>query len=381
MFISCSCDEKAKKLYFYTFIFMISYGCFILLGAVYYRISVNLIFYVNSSSRILVIIPHFITKLIFKNDDYKKQRAKLKPKNTINDYIILILNIIVNWLFALYIFVCNDIHLSTQGLLILILSLHLKIIHKRKFEKHKIFCLVLLIIFFLLYDIISCILTNKIINLKIIISQFILILLYSSTLIYRKYLIEEKYISPYAVCSLFGTIDFSFLFLLGLISYKFGNFLYINNTPVDIPKFDKIIEDPSIILKFIPFIIFLIIYYISYYLLIDELTLIHPVILETITTFAEKSINILNRDIKNKGFYFTFFLISFIIVVIILFVYIEIIELKCCGLNYNTRRNLLKREQFESSDIQNSITKTEKDKFRLTIDSEYDIEFIDDDIN
>ena len=91
------------------------------------------------------------------------------------------------------------------------------------------------------------------------------------------------------------------------MAYNYKNFLYINNKPVDLPKFDDIIEEPFLIIKFIPFIICLIIFYITYYLLIDELTLIHPVILETITTFLEKSVIILLGDIKNKGFYIVFF--------------------------------------------------------------------------
>ena len=99
MFISCSCDEKARRLYLYTLIFMMSYGCYILLLAVYFKISVNLVFYVNSSSRTLVIIPYFIIKVLFKNNDNILHKEKLKIKNTIRDYIILFLIIINQWFF------------------------------------------------------------------------------------------------------------------------------------------------------------------------------------------------------------------------------------------------------------------------------------------
>ena len=233
---------------------------------------------------------------------------------------------------------------------------------------------IILIIFFLLYDILSCIISNKIISFKIIMVQIVYILLYTVILIYRKFLMEEKHMSPYVVCSIFGVVDLFFLIILGIMAYNYKNFLYIKNKPVDLPKFDDIIEEPFLIIKFIPFIICLIIFYITYYLLIDELTLIHPVILETITTFLEKSVIILLGDIKNKGFYIVFFLISFFFLVIILFIFIEIIELKCCGLNQNTRRELLKREQIESLDILNSMNN--EYNFRVPINDQYEIEFI-----
>ena len=374
MFISCSCDEKARRLYLYTLIFMMSYGCYILLLAVYFKISVNLVFYVNSSSRTLVIIPYFIIKVLFKNNDNILHKEKLRIKNTIRDYIIFFLIIINQWFFCLFILVSFDVHLSTQGILILLLSLYIKITHKTKIERHKMCSFIILIIFFLLYDILSCIISNKIISFKIIMLQIVYILLYTVILIYRKFLMEEKHMSPYVVCSIFGVVDLFFLIILGIMAYNYKNFLYINNKPVDLPKFDDIIEEPFLIIKFIPFIICLIIFYITYYLLIDELTLIHPVILETITTFLEKSVIILLGDIKNKGFYIVFFLISFFFLVIILFIFIEIIELKCCGLNQNTRRELLKREQIESLDILNSMNN--EYNFRVPINDQYEIELI-----
>ncbi len=218
MFISCSCDEKARRLYLYTLIFMMSYGCYILLLAVYFKISVNLVFYVNSSSRTLVI-----------NNDNILHKEKLKIKNTIRDYIILFLIIINQWFFCLFILVSFDVHLSTQGILILLLSLYIKITHKTKIERHKMCSFIILIIFFLLYDILSCIISNKIISFKIIMVQIVYMLLYTVILIYRKFLMEEKHMSPYVVCSIFGVVDLFFLIILGIMAYNYKNFLYVNN--------------------------------------------------------------------------------------------------------------------------------------------------------
>ena len=154
-----------------------------------------------------------------------------------------------------------------------------------------------------------------------------------------------------------------------LIGYNYKNFLSYNQKEITLSLLIniKIANIPSILLKSIPFIILYIIFYCCYYLIIDKFTIIHGVIMEIITLFS----NILIKRLKEQEIYIiVIFAILYIFIIIGLFIFIEIIELKFCGLNKNTRRNILDREK---KDRKYSEEENEQNN-RVSINSDFDVE-------
>ena len=367
MFISCSYDNKTKNLYLYILGFVISFAVILIMRSQDFFEEPYILFpYVNSLSRILVIIPYFIEKKFIKSN-YKK----LPSKNTKYDYIIFILNIFINTLFILFSKAYSSFYFSFQGTILLFLSIFMRFSSDFKFYKHRIVGILIFFIFSIIIDILS----NSYEKTKVtfefsqIIIQFIYFILYSVTLNYRKYLMEAKYVSPFMVCSIFGLLDLIFQIILELIGYNYKNFLSYNQKEITLSLLAniKIANIPSILLKSIPFIILYIIFYCCYYLIIDKFTIIHGVIMEIITLFS----NILIKRLKEQEIYIiVIFAILYIFIIIGLFIYIEIIELKFCGLNKNTRRNILDREK---KDRKYSEEENEQNN-RVSINSDFDVE-------
>jgi hypothetical protein len=367
MFVSCSCDNKTKNLYLYILGFVISFAVILIMRVQdYFKEAFQLFSYVNSLSRILIIIPYFIEKKCIKYDDKKPP-----SKNTKYDYIIFILNIFINTLFVCFSKGYNCFYFSFQGTILLFLSIFMRFSSDFKFYKHRIVGILIFFIFSIIIDILS----NSYEKTKVtfefsqIIIQFIYFILYSVTLNYRKYLMEAKYVSPFMVCSIFGLLDFIFQIISELIGYNFKNFLSYNEKEITLSllKDVEIANIPSILVKSIPFIILYIIFYCCYYLIIDKFTIIHGVIMEIITLFS----NILiKRFVDLEAYRIVIFSILYCFIIIGLFIYIEIIELKFCGLNKYTRREILDREKKERK----NISEENENSNRVSINSDFDLE-------
>lgn len=366
MFISCSFDKKTRNLYLYILGFVISFTTILIMRAQdFFKETYQYFSYVNSLSRILVIIPYFIEKIYFKNN-----KKNPHSKNTIYDYIIFILNILINTLFVMFHKGYDGFYFSFQGATVVFLSLYMKLSTDFKFYKHRIIGISIFFIFSIIIDILSNIYDSISTPYKTqFIIQFFIWGLYSVTLNYRKYLMEAKYVSPFMVCSIFGLHDFIIQIIFEIIGNNYKNFLSYNQKEITLSLLDNIkIDDiPSIILKSIPYIILYNILYCCYYLIIDRYTVIHGVIVEIITLFAD----ILIRRFKDKSIMeIAIFSILYIFVIIGLFIYIEIIELKFCGLNKYTRRKILEREQDEQKYINEENDRND----RVSIDNDFTVE-------
>ena len=154
---------------------------------------------------------------------------------------------------------------------------------------------------------------------------------------------EQKNISFYIVCFFYGFIEFII---------KFPSFL-----PILKHKTYKTILSSLALLVF--FLTFNFIFYRTIY----ENTVIYWVIFFIYIQFIE--------SIGYKLFEFSNFLdfsiiISGIFILICLFIYAEIIELNFCGLNENTRRNILKRELEEKKDINLNDDELKNDKIEIS---------------
>jgi predicted ferric reductase len=180
---------------------------------------------------------------------------------------------------------------------------------------------------------------------------------------------EAKYVSPFMVCSIFGLFDFIVQIIFELIGYNYKNFLSYKEKEITLSLLRNVemADIPSILLKSIPFIILYIIFYCCYYLIIDKFTVIHGVIMEIITLFSD----ILIKRVKGQESYkIAIFSILYIFIIIGLFIYIEIIELKFCGLNKYTRREILDREKKERK----NISEGNENSNRVSINSDFDLE-------
>ena len=371
MFISCSFDNRSKKLYLYMLGFVLSFTCILIMRKTDFLKEVFDIFlYVNSLGRILVIIPYFASKYVLKsitNEAWKK--------NSKNDYIIFILNIFIDFIFVLFSKAISGFYFSSESLLLLFILLLTMPSNKYEIYKHKTIGLVSFVILAFLIDIFTYIfkIREKLPQFKYIVVVLIYTLLYSITLYYRKYLMDKKYISPFIVCLFYGILDLIAQIILEIIGYKYKEFIYLNGRKINIigfSNYEALKNTPILLLKSIPYIICYVILYCFYYLLIANFSLIHGVIMEIITLFADVLLTFCNNE---AVYVYAVMFIIYAFIVISLFIYIETIQLRFCGLSADTRSELLEREKIDFNKISENI---DKDKDRVSIDDEYDVDFL-----
>ena len=371
MFISCSFDNRSKKLYLYMLGFVLSFTCILIMRKTDFLKEVFDIFlYVNSLGRILVIIPYFASKYVLKSITNEAW-----TKNSKNDYIIFILNIFIDFIFILFSKAISGFYFSSESLLLLFILLLTMPSNKYEIYKHKTIGLISFVILAFLIDIFTYIfgIREKLPQFKYIVVVLIYTLLYSITLYYRKYLMDKKYISPFIVCLFYGILDLIAQIILEIIGYKYKDFIYLNGRKINIigfSNYDALKNTPILLLKSIPYIICYVILYCFYYLLIANFSLIHGVIMEIITLFADVLLTFCNNE---AAYVYAVMFIIYAFIVISLFIYIETIQLRFCGLSADTRSELLEREKIDFNKISENI---DKDKERVSIDDEYDVDFL-----
>ena len=195
---------------------------------------------------------------------------------------------------------------------------------------------------------------------------------------------DEKYISFYIVCCIFGICDLIFQIILDILGYYYGNFIYFQGVKVNFSSINDIEINASVFLKSLPFVISYIIFYCFYYVIIDKFTAVHGAILEIFTLLADNLIDLIKYKNVSEALLFGFL---FSCIIFSLFVFTEIIELNFCGLNKNTRRNIIKRENIEKSKYkyiieerkrsrlgQLSKSLTDLDSSDISLDEQYKVE-------
>ena len=219
-----------------------------------------------------------------------------------------------------------------------------------KLYSHKIISLIMFFIFSILIDICIYLISGKPSFNYVHIIIIIFSAFYSSIYwIYQKYLIDNKYISLYIICSFFGLMDLIFYIIIEIIGIKFGNFLYFNNNQIIISYFSIKGKENIFaqLLKSSPFIV-LNSFFILYIILINYIPIIYV---------------ILFYYLNNLYFFILIIVIVlFIFLLISIMIYLEIIELKFCGLNKNTRRNILKRENSHKIELERMMNGEEEDE-------------------
>lgn len=164
----------------------------------------------------------------------------------------------------------------------------------------------------------------------------------STVLVYQKYLIDIEFYSVEFVSFIFGFCNSIFLSIIEIINIYCGKIMSLNHAYINIINFEI---SWTIVFSFFCCSIF----YIFYYQIIFHFSPLH-ILIYYIT--AEFILNF-NIILDNETIIILILILIYILSIFSFLIFLEIIELKFCGLNKNTRRNIIKREQDEILDIFN----------------------------
>ena len=351
-------DKKTKRLYLLISLIWIFYIISFIIE--YFELIIELDDllkykeFINSIARIMVILPFLIHKIFIKKKNYNIKLKKKDSNRNIKSYIILIL-IIINNFFSIFfkLLFIGSFDYINEAILLFFLSILMKFYSDFNFYKHKILALFLFSIFAIIID---RIILHNIFNFETILFNIYIQFLLSIKYSYQQYLISNKYISIYKVCSFFGLIDFIFLIVINILINQFNNKFTFKVDYIDNYYFKTIIfKNYKIIPKLIPLIIIYIIIFIIEYLIVYYFSLIHLIIIDVFTYIFTTSY----QEFRYKLGIVSYIILGIIVIFILIsiFIYLELIELKFGGLNKNTRRNILKREKKEKMEIDPNIYK------------------------
>ena len=210
-------------------------------------------------------------------------------------------------------------------------------------------------------------------------------ILYSTFFVYINGLMEYKFISPYKCCYMIGMINVPLIIIIYIVLPLF--FEECNDYCFNIVDLfrDKHLTEINII----RLIIFILIYGILMALLtktINDFTLYHIYIPFLIENFIKNIINAIdkynyyrnddiNDDINKKKIVYIiiFLIISFFIELIMILIFLEIIEVKFCGLNKNLKKNIELRALTDSTICLDDDNNDDKDDERYSIEKDNNI--------
>ena len=285
--------------------------------------NLNIIEYI---SKILLINPYLYQKISQKDNKIITNKGKINI-----NHILLVIIVIFFYLINVHIeqFNLNNFYLEIISIQFIDL-----IFFRKQFYSHHILSLIL-IIFSL-----SIIIINEydsIKSLNVIILIIIKNYCESFSILLIKYINTVYFTNIYLLGSLIGL--FSFIFQL--IQIK------LNNLGFEI--------------SLIYYFIICLLLNIMYFYIIFKLDAIHATLCYHISYTL---VDFLTKDTKLNNNILLFYLFSQIL---ILYIYLEILELKFCGLNKNIKSNIIKRSEYETKEIINknnkffkNIIKTEK---------------------
>ena len=359
---SCGFDQRTKKLYILFFGLILSYTPIFIIQNFDNFKEINAFENLTRAiAKILIIIPYFIRKKCCKKK-IVKNRNKIIVKNNTKDYIILIFFPIIYFLRKVITYIFKETYeFINQSLTLIFLSFFMKFYSTFRFYNYNI---ISVIMFATLAIILDAFIYKEAFTFILILLNILSSVLYSVELYYRKYLMDNKYISLYKIICFCGIIDFIILTILEILTINYK--LFFNKQIIEIPiQYRDIKTNYFLIVSgSILILIFYSIHIIIFYLLIYHFTPIHAVVIDTIKI----SIQSIYKFKFLKVFYKIYIITLIIFSILSLFIYLEIIELKCCGLNKNIRKNILKRMDTDKTmyDTEDEIDNdSENDKIDL----------------
>ena len=321
----------------------------------------------------LIYIPYFIfieiTKTKYSNKEgeelLSQKRNNTKKSNfTRKDKIILIIMIIVDILNDSFYSIFDDrIELSKGSFvrlnIILISMLIISYFYSGKiYYKHRILSMFTIIILTSIIDgfIISRNKDEYKVNTTNVIIIAILSIMDAFIISYKHYLLSNKNFGIEKVSFTFGFIIFLILIILMIMKHYLGDSIFFNEHP-DFVNFgyESLKDWGKIIFSFIVNSID----FFLYYKVLKEFSPFHVNLGYIICRYVPNIEDSYNNN--NKTPLLIIFSIFLIIVFFCFLVFLEIMELNFCNLNFYTRRNILKREQKEKEDL---IIGTEDDIVR-----------------
>ena len=355
-YIYFSLEDRVKKFLFYLIlilIFILLY-CFLLEQNHHFLADY---YYYDCGGRVLLFIPYAIYKIC----SFKKNRLQLKSNFTSKDWIIFFLMIFVR----IFNIVCeifsnkypvfgkniSSIMIYFQNIFtIIFLSLFMKFVKDSNFYSHHRFSIILSFLFTIAFGIVKikynpskAIYSNVNLQMIGVIILFFKVIFISLCATFEKYLMEQKKISFCLVGSLFG--------LLEVIFRKVYVLIYDINENIN-KKYILLIILMTIGFSIINYVIYRVIF---------EYNTIYSQILAFIVIRVD---NIVKTFFQSKigNFFSILIIIESFLALICLFIYVEIIELNFCGLNNNTRRNILKRLDKEQTGLDTLLQDISEEK-------------------
>ena len=319
----------------------------------------------DSFVQFFIYIPYFIWKIKNKKENIrykinpiKKEKFSLKNKENIIFILVMICSFLLNMIYS----TTDEIILSSNSLFnryniqIIFFSLLSKYSLNTRYYIHNLISQIIFEIFSLFADYFYIKrLPSYNIDFPHILIMLLDMLLESVVLIYKKYLIDIKYYSVEYVSFIFGLCNFIFLLFIEIINRCFGKIICLNNTCINIIKFNF---SWRLIISFICCTIF----YVFYYQIIYHFSPIHILIYYIIAEFLLNIESIFEKGNFNSIDFIL--IIAYIFIIINFLIFIEIIELNFCGLNKYTRRNITirqKKETLEIGDIEEIEEREERD--------------------
>ena len=326
----------------------------------------SFLFFLNLGESFIIIL-HLIfkknisnnkTRLIKKNKDHSMKYIfhNYSPKISFKEQIILIVVIllklfldIVYIFYHLYIEKITDIYITTFAPLqfeLIFLFFLTKLFSNIHFYRHQYLSIIIITAIELLKFIIKYDNKSVIIFFRNLIVHIAYSFLKSLITIYIKELMDHKFLSPYKACYIFGFINWVIItFVYILLSYipcdkllckvKYNNKKYFANIWT--------IFNISGLFMFFIFILKAIISALNY-VVIHDFSVCHSILIIQFMQITEKGTfdnsNNINHDTT------TIFILKFLFLCLNIFfilIFLEIIELNICNMNYNTQKNIENR--------------------------------------
>ncbi len=170
----------------------------------------------------------------------------------------------------------------------------------------------------------------------------------SFELVYERRLMDYNYVSIYKLCFLVGIFTFFINLIISLIMTIIAH--HLTNKPDFIFDYSDYFDSISgnvgrEIYKIILYMFLTGLYNIFQFLTIKHLTPNHALITQIMLAFYCSVINIFYIEIDYSTYLLTVACHSMCILVLLFF--LEIIELKCCGMDYETAHNIIKRSELD----------------------------------
>ena len=261
--------------------------------------------------------------------EYNNQYKEL----TTDKYTFIFLSAILDFILTIMVYCfCINFKLNLWMFDILFICMFSHVILNSKIYKHQFLCLMIIVLLGIIINIDLYFYQNV---LKTDITEFVIKyfseIIFSLCIVLNKYTIEKKFASPYEICFFEGFINL-FLYIICLIIFK------------DLDDFFSYWNELNIIevLLFLSLMFIQFFFNLFIYITLKKFTECHILIIIVIAELEPFC-----EDLMNNNFNSIIIIIEFICILFILLIFNEIIEINCCGLQKNTKRNITKRAEIE----------------------------------